>query len=344
MKIFFLLFLVSFLTFSSYAQNLDSPVDYLSAIENAQQEMNQNYMSYISAVAHSGNAKKVEKMREKTLESVLNCKYKISDLPLYKGDNSLRQSSMSYVDLCYKVFNDDYAHIVNMEEIAEQSFDEMEAYILMQEKTNQKLKEANVTIDSAIKTFANKYNVKLIDAKDELSEKMEKSGKVNHYTHQLYLLFFKCNWQDEQLVNAVESKNLNNIEQARNALLAYANEGLAALDSLQAFEGDRNLSTACKFALNDYKSIAEKDAPKLTDFLLKEANFDKIKKAFEAKKEKDRTRQDVDAYNKGVNDLNAAVNIYNQTNEKSNNSRKEATERWNEAQKTFLDAHMPYYN
>lgn len=341
-KLLYLLFASISFT-NAIAQDYDNPGAYMTAINNAQLEMNKNYMAYMSAVAHGGNAKKVEKMRETTLESVLNCKYKISDLPYYKGDNSLRQSSMAYVDLCYKVFNDDYAHIVNMEEIAEQSYDEMEAYILMQEKTNEKLKEANMKIDSAVKQFAGKYNVQLIDTKDELSEKMEKSGKVNHYTHQLYLLFFKCNWQDEQLIDAIGKKNLNNIEQARNALLNYATQGIAALDSLLAFEGDRNLSTACKFALMEYKSIAEKDVPKLTDFLLKESNFEKMKKAMEAKGDS-RTKEDVDAYNKGVEDLNKAVNTYNQTNDKSNTSRKEAADRWNEGEKNFLDAHMPYYN
>jgi hypothetical protein len=344
MKKIFLSLSLCLASFFSFAQDSDNPVDYLNAISNAHLEMNKTYMAYVSAIAHSGNARKVEKMREKTIESILNCKYKISGLPYYKGDNSLRQSSMSYVDLCYKVFNDDYAHIVNMEEIAEQSYDEMEAYILLQEKTDEKLDEANNKMDSAVKKFAGKYNIKIIDTKDELIAKMEKSGKVNQYTHKLYLLFFKCNWQDEKLIEAVEKKNLNNIEQARNALLTYATEGLTALDSLQAFDGDRNLSTACKFALLEYKSIAEKDVPKLTDFLLKETNFDKIKKSFDAKGKKDLTQPDVDAYNKAVEDLNNAVNVYNQTNEKSNNSRKEAVNRWNEGHKSFLDAHMPYYN
>src|SRR6266498_4856713 len=100
MKRIVLVLLVSLSAFFSYAQDFGDPVSYMTVLNNAQQEMNQNYMSYMSAVAHSGNARKVEKMREKTLESVLNCKYKISDLPYYKGDNSLRQSSMNYVDLC----------------------------------------------------------------------------------------------------------------------------------------------------------------------------------------------------------------------------------------------------
>ena len=38
--------------------------------------------------------------------------------------------------------NDDYAKIVNMQEIAEQSYDEMEAYFLLKEAVDKKMKEA----------------------------------------------------------------------------------------------------------------------------------------------------------------------------------------------------------
>lgn len=56
----------------------------------------------------------------------------------YNGDNSLRQSSIDYIKLCYNVFNDDYAKIINLEDIAEQSFDEMQAFLLLQEKQTKK--------------------------------------------------------------------------------------------------------------------------------------------------------------------------------------------------------------
>ena len=112
----------------------------MTAINNAQTEMRQKYMAYISAVAHGCRARKIKKMRLAALESISNSKYKTVDIRIYKGDNSLRKSSIDYIELCYRVFNEDYKHIVDMEEIAEQSFDEMQSYILLMEKTNEKLK------------------------------------------------------------------------------------------------------------------------------------------------------------------------------------------------------------
>ena len=45
------------------AQNTDDPGAYMNMISNAQTEMNQKYMAYMSAAAHGRRAKKVEKMR-----------------------------------------------------------------------------------------------------------------------------------------------------------------------------------------------------------------------------------------------------------------------------------------
>lgn len=263
-----------------HAQNYDNAGDYISSMNAALSSMDETYLAYMSAVAHSGRARKVEKMRQQTLDAIQNCKYKISELPYYKGDNSLRQSGMAYIDLCYKVFNDDYNHIVNMEEIIEQSVDEMEAYLLLQEKTNEKINAASEKMNKDVEAFAAKYNVTLTQDKTELSENMEIADALNHYKNLVYIIFFKCDWEDEQIVNALNNKNLNNIEQARNALLKYANDGMAALqtDSLSNFKGDHSLAQACTQAMKFYKEMAETEVPKLTDFFLKQQTFDKIKK------------------------------------------------------------------
>lgn len=324
------------------AQNVNDPGDYMTAISNAQMSMDKTYLAYMSAVAHSGRARKVEKLRQQTLQSILDCKYKIADLPYYKGDNSLRKSCMDYVDICYKVFNDDYAHLVNMEDLIEQSFDEMQLYILLQEKTNERLKEAGDSVEQAQKSFAEKYNVNVVDVKNEVSQNMEITDKVNHYRDQLYLLFFKCNWQDGEITKAINQKKLTGLEEARNALDNYAKDGLTVLDSLDNFQGDHSLAQSCKRALQFYQKLAEEDLPKVTDFFLKEENFNKLKQAMDAKPQNSLTKQDVDAYNKSVNEYNSSINAYNQLNANINNAKNQILDDWNNSNNQFLDAHIPH--
>ncbi len=331
------------ITHSSTAQNLDNPGEYMTAVGQARGDMDTKYMQYMSAAAHGRRARKVEKLRLQVLESITQSRYKTTDLPMYKGDNSLRKSSIDYIQICYRIFDEDYKKIVDLEELAEQSIDEMQAYLLLQEKVSEKLNEAEATLEKANKDFAAKYNVKIINEQTELGKKMETAGKLNEYTNDVFLAFFKSNWQDGKMVEAMNNKKVNEIEQGRSALASYANEGLKALDTLKMFNGDPTLANACRDVLKFYKEMSENDVSKLTDFYLKVENFEKIKKSFDAKSAGSRTKEDVDAYNKTVNEMNNAVGAFNKINNSINARRTQVLNNWAQADKKFSDTHMPYY-
>jgi len=343
-RCFYFLLFVFYFSLRGYAQAIENAGDYMTAMTNAQVEMDQKYMAYVSASAHSRRAKKIEKLRTQALESIDNAKFKTIDLPKYKGDNSLRQASIDYIQFCYRIFNEDYSKIVNMEEIAEQSVDQMQAFLLLEEKASEKLQEASANLSKAEKDFAGKYNVNLVDTKNELSDKMGTAGKVNRYCDKLYIVFFKCNWEDGQLFNALNAHKLNDAEQARNSLIGFANEGLESLktDSLRSFQGTPTLSASCRDALQFYKNMAQNDIPKLMDFYLKEENFDKIKKSLDAKGS-NKTKEDVDQFNKAVKDINASVNSFNQLNQDLNKRRQEVVENWEKGEKAFRDELITYY-
>jgi len=340
---FLLLCLVVIVGLTKSAVAQDDPGSYMNAISNAQMDMNKSYMAYISASAHSSRKRKIEKLRLQTVDNIINCQNTINNLSPYKGDNSLRQSSVDYIQLCYKIFNDDYAHIVNMEDIAERSYDEMQAYLLLQQATNDTLEMAISRIKKAEQSFATKYNVTLVDEKTELGDKMEQTDRMGRYRDKVYLLFYKCNWEDGQMTDALNQKNVTKVEQDRNALDKYAIEGLAVLDTMKTFDNDGSLVNACRQALTFYKSEAETQIPSLTDFFLKEENFNKLKAAMDAKSESERTQADVDNYNKAVSDLNNGVNTFNQTNNDLNNGRNNVNQTWEATEKNFMDIHTPYY-
>ncbi|MEO9022791.1 MAG: hypothetical protein ABI237_18075 [Ginsengibacter sp.] len=341
---FFLFILLSSqLTEKSVAQTAGDPVAYMSSISNAQTEMNQKYMAYMSAAAHSRRARKIEKLRQQVLQSIDNSRFKTVDIPLYKGDNSLRQSSIDYIKLCYNVFDEDYNKIVNMEDIAEQSYDEMQAYLLLREKTNDKIGEAVAKMSEATKAFAAKYNIQLIDKKGKLDSKLEDAGKVNDYMDSVYLIFFKCYWQDGEIVKAMNKQKLTGMEQGRTSLIRFADEGLATLSTMKPFADDASLANTCKQVLQFYKKMAEQDLPRQTDYFLKNENFEKIKKSFEDKSKKERTKEEVDTYNKSVNDINTALKTFNTVNQSINETRSNLLDNWNEAEKNFADNHIPYY-
>ena len=324
------------------AQNLDNPGDYVTAVFNARGDMDARYMQYLSAAAHGRRARKIEKLRQEVLDDINSCRYKTTDLPQYKGDNSLRKASIDYIQLCYRVFDEDYKKIVNIEEIAEQSVDEMQAYLLLQEKVNEKLKEGSADLQKTTHEFAAKYNVQLTEGKTALTEKMETAGKLNTYINHVYLAFFKCNWEDGQMVKAMNDKKISDVEQARSALSGFVTEGLKSLDTLKAFDGDPSLASSCRQVLTFYKNLADNDMPKLTEFYVKQEDFAKLKKTFDANS--NHTKEEVDNYNKTIKDINGSINTFNQLNNKVNNGRTQALNNWQETEKKFADDHMPHYH
>ena len=325
------------------AQTSDDPVAYLNSVESIHEDMNNKDLIYQSAAAHGKRLRRVEKLRKQAVDAIDAAMDKTVALPAYKGDNSLRQASITFINFCHKIFNDDYAHIVDVEEISEQSVDEMQAYLLLQEKTDEKFKEANAAWHTAYDAFAAKNNINLIDSKSDKGQKVETVNKLNKYFNQLYIIFFKCNWEDNQMTKAGEAKKVNDVEQCRNAVIKYADDGLMALDTLRSFNGDASMAQVCKQSLISFKNIAEKEIPKITDHYLKEENFKNIKKAFDSKSPSDRTHQDVDAFNKAVNEYNATINLYNQTNNNLNNERAQIVNNWNNTEKSFMDNNMPYF-
>ncbi|HRO48114.1 hypothetical protein [Agriterribacter sp.] len=336
-------FLLPFAIGSFVCAQEQSPVDYMEQIDKAEQEANQKYLAYVSAAAHSGRIKKVERMRQQLLDGIINSRNNLRGIPLYKGEKELRQSSIDYLDLLYHVFNEDYVKIVNIEEIAEQSFNEMQAYLLLQEKTSEKLNDAQAKRNDASKKFAEKYNIRLLEEASAMSEKMNKAADVIKYRNGIYLLFFKCNWQWNEMNKTIQSSKVNDIEQARNAVMTYADEGLTSLGTLKGFDGDASLVNTCKQILNRYRLVADKEVPGIITFILASENFEKVKKSFDARPERERKKQDVDQYNKAVEEMNAGVNRFNAANKSLYETNKDLVNLWQKTDKDFSDGHTPYF-
>jgi len=338
-KIAVLLFMIA--GFAATAQDIETPGGYMTYMGQAEQVIGQKYISYMSAAAHGKSLRKVEKRRIELLNAISDTRAKVYEMPSYKGDKTLRDASVAYLKTMYAVFNEDYGKLVNMEEIAEQSYDQMEAYLLMQEKANEKLKEAGAARTSMGEQFAKKYNITLIENTSELDAKLEKAEKLNNYYHQIYLIFFKSHKQEMYLIAAMDQKNINAIEQNRNALIKYTTEGLEKLKDFKPFDNDATLIVACRQVL-DFLQDEAKNMDAMTDYFLKTESFEQVKKAFNAISASKRTQQDINNYNKAVDAMNKSVNQFNATNNKLNNGRNAVLKTWNNSVQQFHDNHMPY--
>lgn len=309
-------------------------------IGKVNEDMTVRYLVYLSAVSHGKSARKVEKRRVEVVNAISDSRYAIMGMPPWKGDKSYRDSSSGYLKMLYNVFNEDYGKIVNMEEIAEQSYDAMEAYLLAQEKAQEKLSEAHDRLREAQKQFAAKNNINLLTNESEIDRKARIVNEVMDHCNAVYLVFFKCYKQEAYLMDAISKKNLVSIEQNISSLKKFADEGDDKLKKLKGYNGDNSLIAIGMKMMDYYRSVAAR-GPGITDYFLKEEEFNKIKKQFESKSAGKRTQQDVDQYNKAVNDINAVLGKFNSSMTEMNKQGTSALNEWNKTYNKYMDEHMP---
>ena len=323
------------------AQDFNSAGQYLDYIDKQHEDITKKFLSYNSAVSHGKRAKKVENLRNKLLDEVQEAKENVSSMPPFNKDKAYRDTVVSFFKFYYAVLNDDYAKIVDMQEIADQSYDEMEAYILLEEAVDKKMDEAENHLHTEEQNFAVKNNINLIESKTDLGEMMETVGNVNKYYNNIYLVFFRSFKEEQFLWDAINKKNITAIEQDKNALLKYAQIGLSTLDTMKSFQGDNSLITNCRSLLKFYVTEVNNKIDIISDYFLKNDRFEKIKTDYEDNSS--HSKADVDNYNKALKDMNDAINNYNTTNNQLNQQRDGLVDNWNTAVNSYFDEHMPTY-
>jgi hypothetical protein len=226
--LFFTLYCVS-----GSGQKFTDAYSYINYINTQYSKVMEDMWSYTSAVAHGKNARKIEAKRNELINTTLKTKENIAKMPAFQDDQNLRDSTVYYLGLGHSILINDYSAIVDMEAVAEQSYDQMEAYILAQEKANEKLDLAGKRLEREQKEFALKFHMTLVEGKDKVGNNLEKANRAFAYYNKVYLLFFKCHKQDMYLSDALNKSDINAVDQNKNALLKFSNEGMKQLDTLK---------------------------------------------------------------------------------------------------------------
>jgi len=336
-----LLIALTLFTFNSFGQNSTDPGEYMSYFSGEYLRIQEDMWDYTRTISHGKSARKVEKKRFELIKSTQSALSTAKKAKGFKGSTRYRDSVVSYFRIIDIVLREDYGKILNMEEISEQSYDLMEAYMMAKELASDKLTAAGDMISEEHKLFAEENNVTIIETESELSKKMDIANKVYDHYNSVYLVFFKSYKQELYLLDAIGSNDVSAIEQNRNALLDAVEEGLINLDTISKYKGDEVMIKATKELLNFYKEEAEKDVDIVLNYIDKTESFQKIKEAFDQIKEKNRTQEDVDQYNNGVNEMNKAVNEYNEMNQIANEKREELINNWNRSSEKFTSTHVP---
>jgi len=324
------------------AQSTTNPGEYMSYFSNEYEQIQQDMWDYTRSISHGKSARKVEKRRSELIATTSSAKKKAKAAKGYNDNVRYRDSVVLYFELIEIILKEDYAKIVDMEAIAEQSYDAMEAYMTARDMASDKMKEAGEMINREHKAFAEENGVTIIEGEDtKLDQKMEVAGKVFDHYNEVYLIFFKSYKQELYLMDAIGRQDVSAIEQNRNALISTVEEGMEKLKEVELYEGDKSMIEATRNLLKFYQKEAEEGVDVILEYFDATENFAKVKEAFEAIKEKNRTQEDVDTFNAAVDKVNDAVNAYNEGNEIANKERGDQIDNWNKVAEKFTSKHVP---
>jgi len=248
---------------------------------------------------------------------------------------------LNYLSFSEKSIKEEYDKIIDMQEVSEQSYDYMEAYIMMRDLVNEKINQENEKASLAQKTFAAKYGITINENTSELAKKMKISNEVFEYHTQLYLIFFKANITDANLSAAIEKKDLGAIQQNASSLLQYAEEGLEKLKTIPNYKNDNSMIMVTKMALEYYKNEAQLYVPRVIAFYMFNEKFENAKKTLEAKSESDRTKEEIDNYNALVKQFNQEIANYNKWNNSNFQEKNTVVNNWNSTGDLFISKHVP---
>ena len=327
------------LCITSNAQNSVEASEYMAKVTEKAFELDDETWKYLKAVTRNKKARKVEDKRKELVSAIKTAKLSIARKKDFYGNTQLRDAIVNYLELRYNVLKGDYDKILDMEEIAEQSYDNMEAYLLAQEKASEKLDSAFQIMSKAQKDFAEKYEIELTDSRDRIQERIRSASETLEYYNDVYLVFFKSYKQEAYVLDAIEREDVSSIEQNNSVLLTFAEEGMDDLQDIKSFKGDVSLVASARKALIFYRAESKKEFKTLSDYFLKKDEFDKINKRMQAMSKKERTQAEIDKYNKAVSEFNAVNDDFNKAMQSSYEDRTRVLEDWNKKAESFINNH-----
>lgn len=335
--------LVLFLQIAA-AQEATSAGNYLTKINSHSKPIAIDMLQYVSASAHDKSARKVEKRRKeliKTSEKAIESVSKMSD---YKGDATYRDAVVECLRLAHAVFTDDYEKIVDIEEVASQSYDYMEAYLMAMELANQKLQAAYAKLNEAARAFAFANQVILVEDKSDLAKDLKLANDVNEHNNKVYLLMFKSYVEEGFLIESMNKGNAEGMNYHLGRLTTYTDESLIELEKMESYNGDNAVILACQGVLQFYKESASQALNTMVGFYNTKTNFEATQKRLESLKPADRTQADVDEYNALVKQYNSMISDFNKSSATFNNGKSKALNKYNQTASAFLAKYTPKYN
>jgi hypothetical protein len=315
-------------------------VEYHRRLTEPMLDLKKASYKYTQTVARTRRIRAVERSRQDLLKVIASNKEFCKSIDPFHGDSTLKSELNRYLDLLYIVVKQDFDKILDMEDIAAQSYDQAEAHQLALDLAVGKMQASFDVLRKADLAFFKKYGITLREDKDELSMKIEKANRAFDYYNAIYRIFYKANKEASYAREASISKDIVALEQHTMTLVSFTGEGLNQLKQKSAYDGDKELLEAATKLLEFYDHEGKVTFPANVDFNMKADIAHKADRKFHSIKENERKQGDVDEFNHSVDIFNKAVKEINQINHVSFATNNKLIALWNKQVEQFFVEHL----
>jgi hypothetical protein len=332
-----LTFILGVTPLSTFGQTVPGSAEYMDELSPAFDKIKVKTWDYLSIVAQGRGAFLVESSRQSLLIEIMDAKEETMLAPSFNGNDELRQSLITYFNQTHTILKEDYAEILDMETIADGTYDAMEAYLLTKEKANRKLDEAYYHLLVAQKKFAD--DNKLIihrPEEDEMTKKIENTGAILAYYNKIYLIFFRVFKQESLVMNAIQNDDLADFQWNIKILEFESKVALEKLALLPPFKGDASLLEETKKNMEFYYREATVDAIATAEYYENKKLYAAAKAEFEKIPQEDLVQADADKINSIGRAYNEAVAKFHAMNRAQNVERVEFLNSWNQVVEQFF--------
>jgi hypothetical protein len=233
----FVLILLISLTIKVSAQDFTNAHTYSDFILKAQERIINDNLHYISKSVHDHKARQNEEERKLILKHLDEAVVSVSEMPNFKGDNSLKAHALEVFRLYKATYELDYKTADSLEITLKSPVASMKVYFEMQDKAEAKLVEAGKKFLKAQKAFSHKYHL----AKQTIEPYclFTKAAHVNSYSRQVFLAYNEVSNLNTDFFAAMKKRQPEMMEKTRKELFAQAEETITTLNEVSHFNGDR---------------------------------------------------------------------------------------------------------
>ncbi len=343
-KIF--VFLIIILLSVSYseklvAQDFTDAFEYLSYIDEKQNEISQDMWTYISASAHSNRDRKISRKKSDLIQTINAAKNDIKRMPSLDGNSDLRDSMVAYLDYSAKLLTGDLTVMEAMELDSKLSYKAMKKYLDKVDEVNQKFSDQGDRLHKEFEKFAAVNDIELTQTTSDLEVKMQTAKVVNDYYNEVYLIYFRVAIAETFAIKAINTDDTIALAQWIDSMVVAIKDGNVELKKIGAYKGDLSVKFSCQKAMNNFNLEATNYLPKILNYYDVQRQIDIAKANYENKSQSDITQGDIDAYNSTVENYNNAINEYNDVIDKMTKLQKNNSAQWNDASDKFLDKNIP---